>query len=57
MLGPPERNEAAPHYFIYIDRIQSDNIVRVLENQLEETDAFLRGISEQQSLHSYAAGK
>jgi hypothetical protein len=57
MLGPPERNEAAPYYFIYIDRIQSDNIVRVLENQLEETDAFLRGISDQQSPHSYAAGK
>ena len=56
-MGPPERNEAAPYYFTYIDRITSDNIVGQLETQLEETLAFLRGISEEKSLHRYAPEK
>ncbi|HUJ22817.1 MAG TPA: DinB family protein [Bryobacteraceae bacterium] len=57
MTGRPERNEAAPYYFTYIDRITSDDVVGQLELQLEETPAFLRGISEQKSLHRYAADK
>ena len=57
MIGPPERNEAAPYYFTYIDRISSDNIAGLLEHQLEETLAFLSGISEEKSLHRYSPGK
>ena len=52
-----QRNEAAPYYFKYIDRISSDDIVSAIGGQLEETIPFLRGISEEQSLHRYAAGK
>lgn len=57
MLGRPEPNEAAPDFYAYINRVPGDNVVSVLENQLEETVAFLRGISEEQSLHRYEPGK
>jgi hypothetical protein len=57
MIGLPERSEAAPYYFTYIDRIPGTNIVSVLEKQLNETSAFLSGISEEQSLHRYAPDK
>ena len=57
MMGRPERAEAAPYYFTYIDRVASDNIASVLEAQSEETLAFLRGISEEKSLHKYAPEK
>jgi hypothetical protein len=57
MQGHPEPNEAAPYYFKYIDRVQSDDIVGALEAQLDETLAFLSGIAEEQSLHRYAPDK
>ena len=57
MLGIPERTEAAPYYFNYIDRITSTDITGVLESQLDETTAFLRSISEDKSLYRYAPGK
>ena len=56
-MGIPQRNEAAPYYFKYIDRIASEEIVSALEAQLEETLPFLRGISEEKSLHRYATDK
>lgn len=57
MLGRPEPNEAAPYYSGYINRVTSDDVVSVLEQQLEETVAFLSGISEEQSLHRYEPDK
>jgi hypothetical protein len=57
MTGPPERSEAAPYYFTYIDLIPEANIVGVLEKQLDETSSFLTSISEEQSLHRYAPDK
>lgn len=57
MIGIPERTEAAPYYFTYIDRIASDDIMGRLESQLEDATGFLRGISEEKSLHRYAAEK
>jgi len=57
MTGPPDRIEAAPYYFTYIDRISSGNIVEVLAAQTEETLAFLSSISEEESLHRYAPDK
>lgn len=56
-MGLPQRSEAAPYYFKYIDRISSDDIVGELENQLNETGGFLSGISEEKSLHRYEPGK
>jgi hypothetical protein len=57
MIGIPERTEAAEYYYKYIDRVASGNILNVLENQLDETTAFLRVISEEKSLYRYAPDK
>lgn len=57
MIGVPERNEAAEYYFNYIGRIKNSDVVTVLEEQIEETTRFLRGISEEKSLYRYAADK
>jgi hypothetical protein len=57
MLTRPQANEAVPYYSRYIDLISSDDIVGVLENQLEETLAFLRVISEEKSLYRYEPEK
>jgi uncharacterized damage-inducible protein DinB len=56
-MSLPGRDEAAPYYFTYIDRIASDDIVSVLTNQLQQVPAFLSQISEQKSLHRYAPEK
>jgi len=57
MTGLPERTEAAPYYFTYIDKVKSDNIVAVLKTQLDEAPAFFSAISEEKSLHRYAPDK
>jgi hypothetical protein len=57
MTGRPEPSEAAPYYFRYIDRVPAGDIVGVLEAQLEQTLAFLAGISEEKSLHRYGPDK
>ncbi|PYP89251.1 MAG: DinB family protein [Candidatus Angelobacter sp. Gp1-AA117] len=57
MIGIPERTEAAPYYFTYIDRITTPDILGRLESQLDEVATFLRGISEEKSLYRYAPGK
>jgi uncharacterized damage-inducible protein DinB len=53
----PKTNEAADYYFKYIDLITSDDVVGSFKEQLADTVEFLNGISEEQSLHSYAPGK
>lgn len=57
MTGTPQRTEAAPYYFTYIDRIASPDVLSVLESQLKPTLQFLRTISEDKSLSRYAPGK
>jgi len=57
MIGRPAVTEAAPYYFGYINRVSSDNIVSALETQLDEILPFLRGITEDTSLHRYEPGK
>jgi hypothetical protein len=57
VTGRPERAEAAPYYFRYIDLVQEDDVLGRLTAQLDETLAFLGGISEEKSLHRYAPDK
>ena len=57
MMKRPEASEAAPYYAVYTDRIQSDDIFAVLENQLAEASNFLQSVSEEQSLYRYAPDK
>lgn len=53
----PQSTEAADYYFKYIDLITSDEVVPAIKEQLHQTVQFLEGISEEQSLKSYAPGK
>jgi uncharacterized damage-inducible protein DinB len=53
----PQPSEAASYYFNYIDLVTSENIVPAFETQMDETLAFLQGISKEKSRHSYQPGK
>jgi uncharacterized damage-inducible protein DinB len=57
MMGRPDRAEAAPYYFTYIDQVEGDDPVRAIERQLEECLALFRNISEEKSLERYAPEK
>lgn len=57
VVGRPESSEAAPYYFTYIDQVEGDDVLSVLKGQLEELPAFFATISEEKSLHRYAADK
>src|SRR5829696_2988062 len=57
MRRKPERGEAEPYYFGYIDRVPGNLVLSVLASQIGETLALLDGISEEQSLHRYAPDK
>lgn len=53
----PQPTEAASYYSEYIDLITSDEIVPAFKDQFAQTVQLLEGISEEQSLKSYAPGK
>lgn len=57
MLGRPAQTEAAPYYFTYINQVDSEDAIAVMERQLSESAALFSGISEERSLYRYAAGK
>lgn len=57
MIGRPERDEASPYYFTYIDQTSGDDVVSILESQLQEIGAEISSISEEKSLHRYAPDK
>ena len=57
MTGRPAANEFAAFYSTYVDRIASDDILGELQSQLARTVSALNGISEEKSLHRYAADK
>lgn len=56
-MGFPKPDEAAPYFFKYMERIQTDDILGVFRSQLDETLPFLHGISEVQSTYRYAPDK
>jgi hypothetical protein len=56
-MSLPQRTEAAPHYFTYIDLISGDDILQTMNVQLDDTAALLVGVSEEKSLHRYAPDK
>jgi hypothetical protein len=57
VTGRPERAEAAPYYFRYIDLVPGGDVLERLESQLGETAAFLGRITDEKSLHRYAPDK
>ncbi len=57
MIGRPQKAEATPYYFTYINQVTGDDAVGVIERQVEEFLPFLSGISEVRSLYCYAPEK
>jgi hypothetical protein len=57
MTGRPEKTEAAPYYWTYIDRVPGDNVMPVLESQWDDLSPLLSSISEEKSLYRYAPEK
>ncbi len=57
MIGRPRDDEAAPYYFTSINQAPGEEPVALLETQLEAHAALFSSISEEKSLHRYAAGK
>ena len=57
MSGRPAAKEFAAYYSTYVDIITSDDILGTLQAQLDMTLSALTGISEEKSLHRYAADK
>jgi hypothetical protein len=53
----PEAREAGSYYFKYIDRVPEVDVVGVLARQKEDASALLGKVSEERSLHRYAADK
>jgi hypothetical protein len=53
----PDRSEAADYYHLYIDQVEGDDILAVLDAQAGATLAVLNGISEEHSLFRYADDK
>ena len=57
MPGIPERTEAAPYYFKYIERVPDQDVLAVLDRQAAELPKWLETISAEKSLHRYAPNK
>jgi hypothetical protein len=57
MRTRPDRTEAAPFYFTYIDKVPDGDIVDLLDAQGREVLDLLRGISDAQSQSRYAADR
>jgi len=56
-MSVPGKDEAAAYYFTYIDRVQQDDVVGVMEQQLGDASQLFSTISEEKSLHRYAPEK
>lgn len=57
MIAPPEPSEYQPYYGRYISLVGGNHLTATLDAQAGRSLAILRGISEEKSLHRYAAGK
>jgi len=56
-LVVPQRGECADYYFTYIDRVTDGDVLALLREQLAQTPAFIRGLSDDAGNHRYAPGK
>jgi uncharacterized damage-inducible protein DinB len=57
MTGMPERDEYAPYYHRYVERVASPDILGVLARQAEDEVAFWKGIPKEKAGHRYAPEK
>jgi hypothetical protein len=56
-VGRPEPDEIPSHYVGYIKRVPELDPVMVCAEQIEETTALLRGLSDTDALYRYGRGK
>lgn len=57
MIGRPDKSEAAEFYWTYIDQVQGEDVLTALESHVDDAKAVFAAVSEERSLHRYAAGK
>ena len=57
MTGRPDNTEAAPYYFTYIDQVDGNDPVEVMEHQLAAARSLFAEISETSSMRRYAPEK
>jgi hypothetical protein len=57
MIGRPEASEAAPYYFNYINQVNGNDPIRVIESQLDDALLIFASISEEKSLYRYTPEK
>ena len=57
MIGRPTPDEADSYFSAYIQKVNGDDPLRAIENQLDQYSPWLRRISEEKSLSRYAPGK
>lgn len=53
----PDTTEYASYYEKYVSLVPTGDVITQLEKQLEETLSLIRGLSESQAAHRYAADK
>jgi len=56
-MNRPNENEYPVYYSNYINLVEDDNIISVLENQIDFVKEFFINISEEKSNFRYAEGK
>lgn len=57
IVGRPQANEHAPYYSLYIDRINDDDVLAVLSEQISEYVSLVSMASEKNITEPYAQGK
>jgi hypothetical protein len=57
MIARPQPTEHAPYFSRYIDLVPEGDILKLLGDQLRETQALLAPLSAQQARFRYADGK
>jgi uncharacterized damage-inducible protein DinB len=53
----PDASEYAPNYQGYVTKVPDGNLLEILEDQRQETQELLAGITEGRAMHRYAPGK
>jgi hypothetical protein len=53
----PERDEAAPYYFTYIDKVPDGDVRAIMRAQASDVVSWANGITEELSVRRYAADK
>ena len=57
MIGRPTAEEANSYYLTYMNKVNGEDPLRAIENQLDQYSPWLRRISEEKSLFRYAPDK